>query len=76
MGCLLLLLPDCAQIYHLRQDREYIESAQAASLSSKPVGLKVVTDYSARKSGSITSDTGVIPLIRGTGSSRGYFERE
>ena len=60
-------------IYHLRQDHKHIENVQAASLSSKPFGLKVVNGLFGSEDWWHNVDTGVIPLIRHTGTITRLF---
>lgn len=60
-------------IYHLRQDFKYVEAAQAASLSAKPFGLKVVNGLFGSEEWWHNVETGVIPLIRYKGTITRLF---
>jgi hypothetical protein len=60
-------------IYHLREDRKHIEKVQAANLSPKPFGLKVVNGLFGSEEWWHNVETGAIPLIRYTGTITRLF---
>ena len=60
-------------IYNLREDRGRIAKAQAASLSSKPFGLKATHGLFGSEEWWHNLETGVIPLIRRTGNITRLF---